>query len=209
MRTAREKARKRKEAEAKAAGQTASAVNGDANAPNAEEAGSKEEDGQGVKRKHDEVDPEEAPAQLEDASKPTDTTTAGAPAPIVDQQMEESESKPKVPSTPWTDPETNLANLVLSKPSAEMRGHTSYLTFACFYPASIRSQLAAQQDESTTASRATPQRVAESTNAEKAASALGKVTNREASQETDYGDDGLDGVVGSMTEEELMALSRR
>lgn len=208
MRTAREKARKRKEAEAKAAGQTASAVNGDANATNPEETGSKEEDGQGVKRKHDEVDPEEAPAQSEDASKPTDTTTE-APAPIVDQQMEESESKPRVPSTPWTDPETNLANLVLSKPSAEMRGHTSYLTFACFYPASIRSQLAAQQDESTTASRATPQRVAESTNAEKAASALGKVINREASQETDYGDDGLDEVVGSMTEEELMALSRR
>jgi tRNA (adenine57-N1/adenine58-N1)-methyltransferase len=38
---------------------------------------------------------------------------------------------------PWS-------SMTLTKPSPEMRGHTSYLTFATFYPASIRAKLAAQ-----------------------------------------------------------------
>lgn len=46
------------------------------------------------------------------------------------------------------EPEIAWSSMVLTKPSPEMRGHTSYLTFATFYPASVRAEIAAQDEAS-------------------------------------------------------------
>ncbi|CAK9786663.1 tRNA methyltransferase complex GCD14 subunit [Cutaneotrichosporon oleaginosum] len=64
----------------------------------------------------------------------------------------------------YDEPPVAWSSMVLTKPSPEMRGHTSYLTFATFYPASIRAQISAQVQDGTTAlptRAATPAAVAE------------------------------------------------
>ncbi|TYJ56186.1 hypothetical protein B9479_003030 [Cryptococcus floricola] len=43
----------------------------------------------------------------------------------------------------WKEP-VPLPSSVITKPSTEMKGHTSYLTFALLYPESIRADIAAQ-----------------------------------------------------------------
>ncbi|WVW79848.1 hypothetical protein I302_101818 [Kwoniella bestiolae CBS 10118] len=108
----------------------------------------------------------------------------------------EEEEKPQAKDyTPWTEPETQLGSAVLTKPTPEMKGHTSYLTFASFYPESVRNAIAAQDSNKTAI--ATP-RLAEIV-------AEGRI--RAGSQETEYGSDGLDEVMGTLTEEEMIALA--
>lgn len=60
---------------------------------------------------------------------------------------EDEAEKPK--TTLYNEPEISWSSMVLTKPSPEMRGHTSYLTFATFYPASIRAQMSAQEGNTT------------------------------------------------------------
>jgi len=97
------------------------------------------------------------------------------------------EVKPLLTTRPprpiWTE-HKGYPHLVLTKPSAEMRGHTSYLTFASYYPRDIREQL--QQ------TKPIPSRIA---------------TLREGSTDTtEYGSEGLDEVMGTLTEDEILAL---
>lgn len=102
-------------------------------------------------------------------------------------------SKPDTPVI-WSEPETTLRSQILTKPSAEMRGHTSYLTFASFYPAAIRTQIAAQEK---------PVSLRVATLVKEG----GDAGIREGSAETEYGDDGLDTVMGTLTEDEMVALA--
>ncbi|RXK35687.1 hypothetical protein M231_07060 [Tremella mesenterica] len=100
----------------------------------------------------------------------------------------------------WNFEEPKIAySQILTKPAHEMRGHTSYLTFASFYPLSIRQAMRSQ--EPTTQSRATGgmNRVAQL--------AKDESRGRGESQETEYGSEGLDEVLGTMTEEEMKALA--
>ncbi|WWC68912.1 uncharacterized protein I206_102848 [Kwoniella pini CBS 10737] len=112
----------------------------------------------------------------------------------MEQSQEEEEEYARTSPT-WIEPITQLDSIVLTKPTAEMKGHTSYLTFASYYPESIRSAIAAQDIGKSAI--ATP-RLAELVNE-------GRV--RAGSQETEYGSDGLDEVMGTMTEEEMIALA--
>jgi tRNA (adenine57-N1/adenine58-N1)-methyltransferase len=65
----------------------------------------------------------------------------------------------------WKEPPP-YPQMIITKPSSEMRGHTSYLTFASYYPDHIRAD----------------------------------------PEGSDYGSEGLDEVMGTMTEEEMLAL---
>lgn len=47
------------------------------------------------------------------------------------------------PAKPYEEPDVAWSAMTLTKPSPEMRGHTSYLTFATLYPAAIRQEMAA------------------------------------------------------------------
>lgn len=78
--------------------------------------------------------------------------------------------------------------LLLSKPTPEMRGHTSYLTFARMYPLSIRK-----------ASEPTPVVAVPTTLA-------AAVPSREGTVETQFSSGGLDQAIGTMTDDELRAL---
>lgn len=161
MRTAREKARKLRQAE--------------------HDGGV--EDGQapvepGTKRKLEDV---VSPA--EEISAPTAATT----------EVEDEKAQSAGESL-WSEPASQLQTAVLTKPSLEMRGHTSYLTFATLYPASVRAAVDAQED----LVAPTPTRVAQLAAVE---------SNRAGSQETDYGNDGMEQIMGSLTEEQLIALA--
>ncbi|WWD16829.1 hypothetical protein CI109_101261 [Kwoniella shandongensis] len=90
----------------------------------------------------------------------------------------------------WSEPPVSYDSVVLTRPSTEMKGHTSYLTFASFYPQSIRESIAAQESHRST-------RVAQ----------LQAEGGRAGSQDTEYGSDGLDEVMGTLTEEEMAALA--
>lgn len=48
-----------------------------------------------------------------------------------------------VPAKAFEEPDVAWPSMVLTKPSPDMRGHTSYLTFATLYPAAIREEIAA------------------------------------------------------------------
>jgi tRNA (adenine57-N1/adenine58-N1)-methyltransferase len=90
----------------------------------------------------------------------------------------------------WEEPEPLPSTTILTKPTTEMKGHTSYLTFASLHPISIRQQLAAQEPRSRV-SRLKAGKAAE---------------NAPTPTATDYDSDGMDEVMGTLTEEEIMAL---
>lgn len=103
------------------------------------------------------------------------------------------------------DPEPHVAwsSMVLTKPSPDMRGHTSYLTFATFYPASIRTKLAAQDIATEPSTRlGTPSVAAKG-------GRVGELAGDESVAETRSGSEDLevtaDVVMASATEEELVA----
>ena len=85
----------------------------------------------------------------------------------------------------WSEPKLDLSDIVLTKPSSEMRGHTSYLTFASMYPTSIREKLATQSDPT----------------------GGPRMRSRAPSEDTEYGSEGLGEALGTMTEEEMVALT--
>jgi tRNA (adenine57-N1/adenine58-N1)-methyltransferase len=113
----------------------------------------------------------------------------------------------------WTEPISSLSTTILTKPHHEMRGHTSYLTFASLYPASIRAQIA-EQGEKSASRMGTPAgsvqgvrvgtpRVAELVQEAKA----GKGRVRAGSEDTEYGSEGIDAAIGTLTEDDFLALS--
>lgn len=54
-----------------------------------------------------------------------------------------TEKETSGPAKPFEEPEIAWSSMTLTKPSPEMRGHTSYLTFATLYPAAIREEMTA------------------------------------------------------------------
>jgi tRNA (adenine57-N1/adenine58-N1)-methyltransferase len=90
----------------------------------------------------------------------------------------------------WTEPDPYPSSLILTKPAAEMRGHTSYLTFATLHPLAIRNEVAP----------APKSRVDQLKEEE----VVGSPTEGSGS---DYGSEGLEEVMRTMTEEEMMSLA--
>ncbi|ADV25205.1 tRNA (adenine(58)-N(1))-methyltransferase catalytic subunit TRM61 [Cryptococcus gattii E566] len=86
----------------------------------------------------------------------------------------------------WTEPSNPFPTTVLTKPSPEMKGHTSYLTFAVLYPESVRLSMAAQETSS---------RVETPTNITKAP--------KTHSQETRYSEGSEIEKIGAMTSKEM------
>ncbi|ORY25237.1 tRNA methyltransferase complex GCD14 subunit-domain-containing protein [Naematelia encephala] len=121
-------------------------------------------------------------------------TTDGAP-----QQTKRSRREPVDPINTITYPKPprheiteNLpTSTILTRPYPEMRGHTSYLTFASYYPASIRDLIVEPRPQA--------QRVGELLEEDKA-------RPREQSQETEYGDVLVEETLGKMSEEDLWKL---
>jgi tRNA (adenine57-N1/adenine58-N1)-methyltransferase len=100
-------------------------------------------------------------------------------------------AQPPTRSTPsWTEPDPYPSSLILTKPAAEMRGHTSYLTFATLHPLAIRNEVAP----------ALKSRVDQLKEEE----VVGSPTEGSGS---DYGSEGLEEVMRTMTEEEMMSLA--
>ena len=99
-------------------------------------------------------------------------------------------AQPSVRSTPqWTEPEPYPSSLILTKPAAEMRGHTSYLTFAALHPLSIRTEAAP---------------IAKS-RVDQLKEEMEVASPTEGGSE--YGSEGLEEVMRTMTEEEMMSLA--
>lgn len=121
MRNAREKVRLAKEA---------------AEAEEAAAAEGMEVDAAETSEKRKQPDPEEPEAKR---ARTVEPEVAAEEAP-----EDEAEALYDEPAVAWP-------SMVLTKPSPEMRGHTSYLTFATLYPASIRAQITALVQEGTTA----------------------------------------------------------
>lgn len=195
---------KEKEKEKSAAGRvaaTASAVAGAGDEEEADEVGGKEEvpaPATGDKRPSDEV-------EETDVKKPRlDTNTDGAedhiprpnPARARDQakidqlQALLAYSTPTRPSLNWTEPDPYPSSLILTKPASEMRGHTSYLTFATLHPLAVRNESVPQAKS----------RV----DALKGEAVVASPTEGSGSE---YGSEGLEEVMRTMTEEEMIALS--
>jgi tRNA (adenine57-N1/adenine58-N1)-methyltransferase len=100
-------------------------------------------------------------------------------------------AQPPTRTTPtWTEPDPYPSSLILTKPAAEMRGHTSYLTFATLHPLAIRNEVAP----------APKSRVDQLKKEE----VVGSPTEGSGS---DYGSEGLEEVMRTMTEEEMMSLA--
>lgn len=123
MRNAREKVRLAKEA-AEAEEAAAAAAEG------------MEVDAGEAREKRKQPDSEEAEPEAKKAR------TEGAEVAAEEAPEDEAEALYDEPSVAWP-------SMVLTKPSPEMRGHTSYLTFATFYPASIRAQITSQVQDTT------------------------------------------------------------
>ncbi|OCF43427.1 tRNA (adenine-N(1)-)-methyltransferase catalytic subunit TRM61 [Kwoniella heveanensis CBS 569] len=188
MRTAREKSR-----QATKEGEASATVDGGASSATAHGHATGEV---GTKRKHDQTGPSSSRSQSQVGTIPATETT---------------EPEVTVGTAPrWIEPQTQLNSAVITKPSAEMKGHTSYLTFACYYPESIRASLAAQEEEyaERTASESRAATPVGSRVAQLAAESREAGTRREGSQETEYGDASLDEVFGTLTEEDMIALAQ-
>ncbi|KAL1410132.1 tRNA (adenine-N(1)-)-methyltransferase catalytic subunit trm61 [Vanrija albida] len=106
--------------------------------------------------------------------------------------------------TIYDEPSVAWNSMVLIKPSPEMRGHTSYLTFATLYPAEIRAQLAAQ-DEATLRVPASTTRTGRVT---ELAAQTDVATEAESTVTTEYGSEGMDAALSQIPEEVLLASSK-
>jgi tRNA (adenine57-N1/adenine58-N1)-methyltransferase len=223
MKTAREKARKLKEAEAaKLATEEAAATEGMAEGEEDElvRAGEKRRVGvSGSKSAQDEPPQAKRPKiEEQSAQVATAATDEFRHVPVAEEEAadgmgdrlvaeeEEAAASPII----WTEPISSLSTTILTKPHHEMRGHTSYLTFASLYPASVRAQIA-EQGEKLASRMGTPAgsarvgtpRVAELVQEAKA----GKGTVRAGSEDTEYGSEGIDAAIGTLTEDDFLALS--
>lgn len=137
----------------------------------------------GEKRKGNGEASYERPAKVARTGLSPDTDEAAC-------QSATGEPAPAEPPVAWS-------SMAFTKPSPEMRGHTSYLTFATFYPASVRASLAAQE---LTVTALRSGRVGELT-----AEAAKADAARAGSEDTEYG--AMDMAMGQMTEEEVSALA--
>ncbi|WVQ83490.1 hypothetical protein IAT38_005631 [Cryptococcus sp. DSM 104549] len=121
----------------------------------------------------------------------------------VDAQAAPTSPSPPSGATPlWTEPPSTLSSAILTRPTNEMKGHTSYLTFALLYPQSVRDELAAQES----ASVRTNARVEELLRAEGSGTRPGSEGEREKTEDGELFDARMDAMIESMTEEELRAL---
>ena len=135
----------------------------------------------------DSAAPSGVPSPSIDHATPTEAVTHGD-AQIMLSEMPRPLSTASHSPVPRSEPISGLSSVVLTKPAPEMRGHTSYLTFAAFHPATIRQQLAVQE-------------VSKRGN--------GNVVQRGESVETEFGSEGMDQVMGTVTEEEMVALAAK
>ena len=90
----------------------------------------------------------------------------------------------------WHESPEILTGQSLVRPSPEMRGHTSFLTFASMYPKELRQQI----------SDGEPVEVANH-------AVLNSGNQLEPDEITEYGSDGIDEALGTMTEEEMIAIA--
>ena len=214
MRTAREKAAKQRETAAKDSS-AEEAVLGQASLElrKAEEIDADDANDTNLfGRKRRKVNEDRETHLLHDSSDPA--APSGVPSPSIDtapvaQVITDGDAPimvseaPRILSTarhvsvPRTEPVSGLSSVVLTKPSAEMRGHTSYLTFAFYHPAAIRQQLAVQE-----VSKGGLARLAE-------LNGNGDAVQRGGSVETEFGSEGMDQVMGTLTEEEMVALAAK
>ena len=210
MKTAREKSKKQKEAEAAAAAAAAKAIfvpapidqgEGDA------DAGMSGDTKSGEKRSADEVtDEKSVDTKKRRLDEQSQSQSATNPNPNAQRQRDRDQSRLEElqasleqintsrDSVDWTEPEPYPSEIVLTKPANEMRGHTSYLTFATLYPLAIRNETAPVERERK--SRVDELKESETT--------VGTPTETGGS---DYGSEGIDEALRTMTEEEMIALA--
>lgn len=196
MRTAREKSRKQKEAEAEAETAAAPAVT----ATDGATAKSGDGDPQvGDKRPADtDAATEQAGGETKKPRTDGDAHRQRDLAKLEEMQASLAHREPTRASLAWTEPEPLSASMVLTKPAAEMRGHTSYLTFATLHPLAIR--------EETIPAAPKPSRVGQlkESEATPTATATGSPTETGGSE---YGSEAIDEALRAMTEEEMFALA--
>lgn len=229
MKTAREKARKLKEAEvAKLEAEQATAMEtmAEGEGEGAVRAGEKRKAGAQITESAQDETPLAKRPKAEEQSPQEATAAANAGSAHVPQAEEEEadgmgeaalaeEEEAAASPIIWTEPISSLSTTILTKPHHEMRGHTSYLTFASLYPASVRAQIA-EQGEKLASRMGTPAgsvhgvrvgtpRVAELVQEAKAEKGTGTV--RAGSEDTEYGSEGIDAAIGTLTEDDFLALS--
>lgn len=202
MRTAREKAARIK-AEQRAAAETAE--NAEEEQVSAAPAGNEDEGAPAKKRKLDTDTAEATPIKPDLSS----DVVAGAAQDADEEPVPEDEEVDA--SAAWDEPISHIATTVLTKPAPEMRGHTSYLTFATLYPLRIREQLAEQAGTRTGNTTPVPAngaaRVAQLAKVESQAATISREVSVGA--ETEYGSEGLGEAMGTLTEEELFMLQAK
>jgi tRNA (adenine57-N1/adenine58-N1)-methyltransferase len=191
MKTARERSAKQKAAEAKATkpDESEPAQTTEAVAPTTGEKRAAEES-ESSEAKKPRLDAEAS--HIAEGTEAVSTETPARPtARMRDQSKLEhlqsllASSPSTRPSLSWTEPTPYPPTTIYTKPASEMRGHTSYLTFATLYPASIRAEAAVPKTRVNTLKEETG-------------------TPTEGSE---YGSEGLEEVMRTMTEEEMMSLS--
>lgn len=132
----------------------------------------------------------DTPAKTTDAKSANRTPRARDESKIEHLQSLLAAAAPTRTAPQWTEPEPYPSSLIITKPAAEMRGHTSYLTFATLHPLSIRNEVAP----------APKSRVDQLKEEE----VVGSPTEGSGSE---YGSEGLEEVMRTMTEEEMMSLA--
>ena len=220
MKAAREKAKEKKDAAVAKAARRAQTAEASQSIPAEDELAGEAavQDSAALKRKHEEIegsdplstedatdaskknkvnDPEEASTTAKQSEAAQNDTAVDVEAGQLDEAAD-SEEAGEIGAN-WTEPETTIQNIVITKPSYEMRGHTSYLTFALYYPATIRQQLDAQDTLPKSGAQTPVSKRLEQV-------AATEREERSGSQETDYVDEALDKAMGTLTEEDMMAM---
>lgn len=188
MRNAREKARILKEQQAKEEAEARGEAEGEGKEVDMADDSSASRD----KRK-----PSAEPSEEKESSKKARTEGPEVTA-SEDPAADAEDPTDSTPTTIYDEPSVAWNSMVLIKPSPEMRGHTSYLTFATLYPAAIRAQLAAQ-DEATLRVPASTTRVGRVE--ELAAKADVSAAGPEPTEVSEYGEPSLDAALGQLPDE--------
>jgi tRNA (adenine57-N1/adenine58-N1)-methyltransferase len=166
---------------------------------------------------------------LSNKRKAEDLSAASGEAPVKKSKVDDLIQTDKTPLPPITTTETastsappktrspkqpridTLSSQLLLRISPEMRGHTSYLTFATYYPVDIREAITAQSGRATKATSpvpaaptalAAPEPAKASTSGTKQA----PISVVETETDTEYGDPAMEAAIGTLTEEEMIGL---
>jgi tRNA (adenine57-N1/adenine58-N1)-methyltransferase len=170
-----------------------------------------QQDGNDAMRSNDEAQGEDARGADDIAQEHAGAENGSTDAPAhTDSGDAEPETEAK--AEPWVAPPTPASTLhsqIILRLQPEMRGHTSYLTFATLPPLHIRDFLAGKTDSS----RPVP------TPAPKSDKGKGKGKEKEVvdeedsrtatATETEFADPDLDDKLGTLTEEEMIAMLSR